>query len=66
MTVMRVFARYLGLACLVFVLVGTGRGDARADGMAAYQRLNDGLIAGHVVPRYEALVAATAATAWPS
>lgn len=61
MTVMRVFARYLGLACLVFVLVGTGRGDARADGMAAYQRLNDGLIAGHVVPRYEALVAATAA-----
>lgn len=58
MTVMRVFARCLGLWCLV--LVGAGHSDVQADDMTAYQQLNDGLIAGHVIPRYEALVEATA------
>ena len=63
---LRVLARALGFSCLVLVLVGTGlvgteRSDVRADDMTAYQRLNDGLIAGHVIPRYEALVEATAA-----
>ena len=61
MTVMHLFARYAGAYVLALGLFGAAAGEAVADDMAAYQRLNDGLIAGHIIPRYEALVEATAA-----
>ena len=52
--------RHAALGCLALLLAVTGAGAEAAD-LAAYRRLNVGLAEQHVIPRYEALAAATAA-----